>query len=1436
MNVFDEIEKEFSGKATGRNVFDEIEEEAKAKPKRKTAKMMAEDMTTQLVGLDRQPVSPGPLQANIAAAGKALYDLPGQVGELGEALVSGRTFGASERAVEAAEYLSRKLFGEGKPHGVTGTWKEPKLPSYIKTGAEVIGSMATIGDMSKVIATPIIQTVSKSKYLAPFAQMIGWGTTGASYEGLSTLIQEGELPTPKELAIHGATWSVFAGAIASLGWTGRLTIGIKRLHKLWNIPRKEVIKVVMAEAKAKNMPIAKYFSVKGKVQKALSLKEAESANDLLSRIDALAEPFKRRGTYADLTKQLKNEEIENQLKRLSREKAVRQIKQLSYDEIEDQIKKLEYKKAANHAKQLGYGEVKGRIEVFKTIEGRIRAFKQHVGETALIGKRLEPKKIIAKRPNEIERILLKPGHTRTAEEIALLNRTKADLIIKTKHPAKVIAKPTRITLKAVQESKKIRELPKWIRKISEDVRYGKPVPAKALKRYHRWFAKNTQHPFHEPKPAKGIKIYKQKTAWRAETGYKHPKHATAADVVNYEQKELMNKLGVSAVKIKELEKYPAGNIKWVTASKKDAMKYGEPTKIPIGKNTEIIATDGEGGYLLLDKIKPLKAPRTEFGLKDIPKAPPGGKLQAAIKYPNGEIITGSTHIHCLEAAEKKGLDIQLFKGSARRLQDGFVDNRGNFLSREEATRAYGAGESVALKQMGVIEGRIDTRPVARLLRKKIIALQRQKRSDDEILVKLRSEKFKEVDIITVLTEMEHVKPGIRLGFGPAGELQRIYEKIAGKIAGYKLRKPLKTKIADVAPKPINEDVKLLLKALDKAKLSREKQEIFYVKTRAQKLARAKIIAKHTYGQKGFQAELRALGGEMPKVEFDPIVNKVGQNAINSLFEQIKNYPTLQAWERYPAGKGLGKLFGEYGGTVPTEGELKLLREVFGKELVEKLRKVGAGKIRNLIMDIINVPKAMRASFDISAGFRQGLFLVGRPKQWIPAFGRQFKYLVSRKSYEAAQHEITQRPMYRLMMENKLALTDLGSLSVREEAFQSRIAEFVPGVKASSQAFTGFLNDLRVHVFEDLAKKGIRLGIKDPKYLRDVAKYINHATGRGHLLKAEELAVELNAAFFSPRLIMSRLQLLNPVFYKRLHPKVRREALRDLFTIASMALTVGGLAKLAGYDVGNDPRCADFLKIKHGNTRHDILGGLQQPIRAAAQFITGTYISSVTGQPVTLGEGYKPMTRVGIVTKFLKGKLSPAVAFAVKMLGPKIGAEGMVDVPTETATLFVPMVLADMADLYNEYGQEGIPMAIPAFMGVGSQTYGGVASYGLHGKDYPAINKELNRLKMSMGFPSGSAYGQLLSAREYHAYKSRAGKNITSGLNRILKMSYYKKASDGEKKHIINQNIDRLKEEVKRRMFIKKRQIAELASSLKKTKYLTHEEALEMAKKWLNKRR
>ena len=512
-------------------------------------------------------------------------------------------------------------------------------------------------------------------------------------------------------------------------------------------------------------------------------------------------------------------------------------------------------------------------------------------------------------------------------------------------------------------------------------------------------------------------------------------------------------------------------------------------------------------------------------------------------------------------------------------------------------------------------------------------------------------------------------------------------------------------------------IQKITQALEEAIPIRKKQEALYTAERTRRTAEVAALGEKVSGEKGYYAQLGALKGELPKAEFAGLRSKISQSDIDTLFNNIEQNQILLPLEKITAKTGLMKLLGEQGGIVPTKGEIKLLSEVFPKEFIGTIlnkrplsEKAGEG-----LWEILNIPRAVMASTDLSAPFRQGVFLVGRPKQFMPAFGAQVKYFFSEKAYQGLYDDIITRPSYDLMRKGKLQITRIGNpLNGREEQFMSNLAEKIPIagklIRASDRAFTGFLNKLRADVFDDLIKSAQNQGIEiKGRVLDDIANFVNTATGRGNLGALENASVALNSVFFSPRLMASRLSLLNPAYYINLEPFARKEALKSLITFSGTASSVLGLAKIGGADIGIDPRSADFGKIKIGNTRYDILGGFQQYIKIGAQLITGKHISSTTGVETTFGEGYKPLTRLDIIQRFLETKEAPVASFVTSMLRGQNYMGEKFNIGKETASRFTPMVIQDMADLYMEKGLEGVAMGSPAIFGVGVQTYSPTAS-------------------------------------------------------------------------------------------------------------------------------
>jgi hypothetical protein len=298
----------------------------------------------------------------------------------------------------------------------------------------------------------------------------------------------------------------------------------------------------------------------------------------------------------------------------------------------------------------------------------------------------------------------------------------------------------------------------------------------------------------------------------------------------------------------------------------------------------------------------------------------------------------------------------------------------------------------------------------------------------------------------------------------------------------------------------------------------------------------------------------------------------------------------------------------------------------------------------------------------------------------------------------------------------LDLTELfgETMARREERFAGQYPEKIPiigaGVRASARAYTGFLNKLRADVFYNLIQDVRETGGNVEEIAPKLAEYINAATGRGKLPQSLRGAAPLiNALTFSPKLIASRLILMNPYTYT--NPKtpafVRKQALADLLRFSGAMLTILGLAKLAGAVVGTNPTSADFGKIKIGNTRADVLGGFQQYARLGAQIVKGEYTSSTTGRTFKLGErvGGRKLTRWDLLTRFAEYKAAPFMSLVIDIMRGTTAEGEKVNIPIEVLKRYVPMVLSDTIDIAKD-DPRLLPLVIAGEHGVGLQTYGG----------------------------------------------------------------------------------------------------------------------------------
>ena len=369
---------------------------------------------------------------------------------------------------------------------------------------------------------------------------------------------------------------------------------------------------------------------------------------------------------------------------------------------------------------------------------------------------------------------------------------------------------------------------------------------------------------------------------------------------------------------------------------------------------------------------------------------------------------------------------------------------------------------------------------------------------------------------------------------------------------------------------------------------------------------------------------------------------------------------------------------------------------------------------DMAFETLGMAKALKASMDFSAPFRQGIIQMARhPQIFAKAFGNMFRFAISEKDYDKWLHTLKGQPIYDIMRQSGVYLAEQqAKMSAREEQFVSSLPKKIPIYKnlykGSERAYSGFLNKLRTDVFIDfhdnLIKDGL-VGEELAKELKSFAEYLNSSLGRGHLGRAEAHANLLNGVFFSPRFVKSRFDIINPLFYTKMSKSARMEALKTTGSFIGMGLTVMAISKLSGAEVDDDPRSSNFGKIKIGQDYYDVWGGETQMARFLVQFFGGE-IKKQDGEIQKLNEGkFMDKTRMDLIGRFTRGKLSPGTGIIVDYLSGKDFQNMPFDGKKELLDMVVPLYINDLQSVYKDEGM-GMMIAtgIPSMVGIGVQHY------------------------------------------------------------------------------------------------------------------------------------
>jgi hypothetical protein len=575
------------------------------------------------------------------------------------------------------------------------------------------------------------------------------------------------------------------------------------------------------------------------------------------------------------------------------------------------------------------------------------------------------------------------------------------------------------------------------------------------------------------------------------------------------------------------------------------------------------------------------------------------------------------------------------------------------------------------------------------------------------------------------------------------------------------------------------------------------QKKVYKAARAEKFAQAQQAgAEAGGGIAGFHAEKGALKGALPRVKFEKLKNgSLNQHDLEGLFNDVANHPDLSYGETLTARTALAKAFEEGHALAPHE--IRILSKAFGEDATKVLaHKSFARKVGENAVGVLNLPRALMASVDISFPGRQGLgVLAASPRIWTKGFKPQLKGLVSEEYYHKMLGHMHQDPAFSVAQDAGVKFTELGKgASQREEPFATNVLTNRPEkynpIRASARAYTMYGDYVRLELFKKYLAKAERQGvnIENKNELRDIGKVVNTLSGRGGGKTLQQSSPLLNTVFFAPQLIKSRLDMLNPLWYSKHVPigpttpfATRQAKIAGARLGVGLGATLGGAAAL-GAKVQTDPRNADFAKIRVGNTRVDIAGGLAQYPRAISQIASGKVISSTTGKTMTLGPGFGQMSRKDVAERFGVGKLAPPMSAAYEALQGRTFLGQPLTVKNQVVPRVVPFGLQDAYDAYKQTGS--VSAAAGAYglsaIGEGVQTYGPQDPAKQTKKTYQKFNDEVNQAlkKIHADFPP-VLRGRLKMREERAAQSAKAGKTTADHFAADITLLVRHKAIDSK---------------------------------------------------------
>lgn len=362
-----------------------------------------------------------------------------------------------------------------------------------------------------------------------------------------------------------------------------------------------------------------------------------------------------------------------------------------------------------------------------------------------------------------------------------------------------------------------------------------------------------------------------------------------------------------------------------------------------------------------------------------------------------------------------------------------------------------------------------------------------------------------------------------------------------------------------------------------------------------------------------------------------------------------------------------------------------------------------------------VLKSIQSSLDNSYFGIQAVKNLLDPKTsgiWINNFVKSWgdfkKELTGNDAMLAVKSDVYSRPN---ALNGKYDKMDVAIGLATEEAYPSSLPTHVPLLgrlfKASEAAYNGAALRMRADLADALIKSAETNGIDilaNKTEAKALGEFVNSATGRGSLGKAENLAENLNLFLYSAKFLKSNIDFLTaPLKVARdmaVGKEVTYAAKQAAFKTMRVVSVLAGIMTIANTlwpgSVETDPRSSHFGKIKIGDRWFDISGKAGSLVTLASRVVPswhngkfGWWVKNSKGKYTEISTGkFGVPTAVDYLESFAEGRAAPLAGTLLTILKQKDFEGNKPSVEGTIKNAAVPFSAQTLDKLLNDPKSDG----------------------------------------------------------------------------------------------------------------------------------------------------